>query len=781
LIFRGNLLVRLAWIVAAAAAPALLVLVFLQLDMEQASMSHLSNEEMRQANTTEADFISVIDGVRELSASIAQAASVQARSTGCQASLDALAAAMPRYGLIAVIDDTGKPICATPMPMLAALTPMIHEQISQAGPGREFHVGNYLPAAPVGPDMLLLFQTLPAHDGNVTIAIGLRLDWLDQHYQNWDRVPSSRILIADRRGTILVRVPDNANRIGISLLPGTLVLQSRNDSGLTTVHDEIGVERLAAYVPAPPDQHGAFVMVTASMDMIGADFFASERRGFVVLGIGVAVSMITTLLAGHRLIRRPTHVLMETARAWARGDLATRVEVEPDDRSEFGRISRALNNMAAAMQRQVAARQELQANLEARVADRTRDLLLSRDRLQVALGEQAKSEASLRQAQKMQMVGQLAGGIAHDFNNLLTALIGALDMLRPRLDSRDTRSLRLLDNAMQSAERGARLTSQLLAFSRRQRLLPVATDMNQIIDGMMELIVTTIGRDIRVHTELQSDLHNALVDPNQLEAALLNLALNARDAMPKGGVLTLITRNQRIAETQAGQDGTNELLRGDYVAVMVQDNGTGMQHDVLARVFEPFFTTKGIGHGSGLGLSQVHGLAAQSGGAVRIISQPGVGTTVTLLLPAARASTRGASPSGAVEAKLVMVVDDDAEVRALIGDMLAELGHRPMLMADPASALARLEQAQHVDILMADYTMPGMNGAELISRAVGMHPGLPTILASGHADLPPRARDVADAILAKPFTLTTLIQAIHTVLAHKAQATAAAATDPAAV
>jgi signal transduction histidine kinase/ActR/RegA family two-component response regulator len=768
LIFRGNLLVRLIWIVVAAAAPALLVLVFLQLDIQASSETHAGKEALRQANTIQTDFGSITDAARELATSIAQSPDVQAHADSCQTLLDGFAAAMPRFGLFAVLDGAGQPICATPHDAMEVAAPRIRQQIGEAGPTRSFRVGNYLPAGPVAPDMLLFFQTFPAQGGDVTVALGLRLDWLDAHFQHWDRMPDSRILVADHRGTILVRVPDNGQRIGLSLMPESLVLQGNHEPGLAEVHDNIGMHRVAGYVPESLSGTGVFVLVTVSTDLVGQDFFASERRGLLVLGLGVAVALGATLVAGQRLIRRPARALMEAARAWARGDLGTRVNVDPGDGSEFGRISRALNDMAAAMQRQVTARQELQATLEARVAERTRDLLLSRDRLQVALGEQAKSEASLRQAQKMQMVGQLAGGIAHDFNNLLTALIGALDLLRPRLPGTDQRSIRLVDNAMQSAERGARLTSQLLAFSRRQRLLPVPTDLNHIIDGMMELLRTTIGRDIGVRTGLEANLRQALVDPNQLEAAILNLALNARDAMPKGGVLTLHTCQLHISTPQAAADGASELAKGDYVVVMVQDNGTGMAPEVLARVFEPFFTTKGPSRGSGLGLSQVHGLAAQSGGAVRISSQPGVGTTVSLILPAVHEAAQPGPRAQDGNSRRIMVVDDDAGVRALIGDMLVELGHRPILMSDPISALEQIEQAQHVDILLADYAMPGMNGADLITRARAIQSDLATILATGHADLPTLARGLADAELAKPFTFATLIQALDSALKRRA-------------
>ncbi len=763
LIFRGSLLVRLFLLVAAATAPALLVMLFIQQDMKAAGNRHAGNEALRQAHTVETDLASINNSAHDIVSSLGISRSVLTRTPSCTEKVEQLAGIIPLVGMIAVLDADGQPYCATSRFVGPGTLSQIRQDTAGVGDDYAFHIGSYLRTGNTSNDMLLYFQRFHAATGDFTVALGLRLSWLNQHFALWDRIPDSRIIIADRKGAILVRVPDDGNRIGLSLLPESIALQAKGGSGVSVVHDPTGEMRLVGYEAQPGLRSSTFVQITVSSNLMTQDFYSTERRGFVVLALGALVAIVATMIAGQRLIRRPARALMEAARSWARGDLASRVYVADNDHSEFGRISRALNDMAAAMQRQVSARLELQANLEGRVAERTRELLQSRDRLQVALGEQAKSEASLRQAQKMQMVGQLAGGIAHDFNNLLTALIGALDMLRPRLPSTDERSVRLLDNAMQSAERGARLTSQLLSFSRRQRLTPVATDLNQIVDGMMELLRTTIGRDIRVRTELQHDLCSALVDPNQLEAAILNLALNARDAMPKGGVLSLCTSSLRIIEPQQAQDGSTEIAAGDYVSVVVHDTGTGMLPEVLGRVFEPFFSTKPPSKGSGLGLSQVHGLAAQSGGAVRIVSKIGAGTSVSLIMPAVRdaaiAQPRAAATHGSGGS--VMVVDDDSGVRALIGDMLTELGYRPLLMSDPLAALDQFVQGKQIDMLLADYAMPGMNGADLIARALLLHSNMATVLATGHADLPTLARGVADAELAKPFTLDTLIKTLE--------------------
>jgi len=429
---------------------------------------------------------------------------------------------------------------------------------------------------------------------------------------------------------------------------------------------------------------------------------------------------------------------------------------------------------ASDLQRKTDESNALQSQLEARVAERTRDLLLSRDRLQIALGEQAKSEASLRQAQKMQMVGQLAGGVAHDFNNLLTALIGSLDMLRPRLPDSDLRSLRLLDNALQSAERGARLTSQLLAFSRRQRLQPVPTNINDVFSGMMDLLRTTIGRDIEIASDFAPLLRRAMVDPNQFEAAILNLVLNARDALPKGGTVTIRTRNLDLVVPEVLSGAVGELPAGAYVSICVEDNGTGIAPELLGRVFEPFFTTKPSGRGSGLGLSQVHGLVAQSGGTVRIDSALDKGTTVCMVLPAASVGAESMPVVMGPSRKVVAVVDDEADIRALVGEMLIELGHEPVMLAGPVEALTRLPSMARVDVLIADQVMPGMSGTELIARLRHLCPDMVSILATGHAERQSLAKGVADADLAKPFSVASLSQAMDQALHRNAAGSVAA-------
>jgi PAS domain S-box-containing protein len=377
------------------------------------------------------------------------------------------------------------------------------------------------------------------------------------------------------------------------------------------------------------------------------------------------------------------------------------------------------------------------------------------------------AEESLRQSQKMEAVGQLTGGIAHDFNNLLTAVVGGLDIIKRR--TTDERTQRLAANALEAAERGVKLTGQLLAFSRTQRLAVEAVDINALIGGMRELIVSSIGGQVDVTTQLDPQARAALTDANQLELAVLNLCINARDAMPEGGRIVVATGVQRVAES-GGESGA--LKPGAYVVVSVTDDGPGMDEEVRARAFDPFFTTKPVGRGTGLGLSQVYGIALQSGGEARIESAPGRGTTVRLYLPQAETDGRRAEAVAGSEApeaeggrRLVLVVDDDPDVRRFVVDGLDALGFRVMEAVDGPSGL-ELFRRQRPDLLLLDFAMPGMTGAEVAEAARRLRPDQPIVFASGYADTAAMERSAGDAVvLRKPFRLSELGAALERALA----------------
>ncbi|MET7245242.1 MHYT domain-containing protein [Methylobacterium sp. EM32] len=397
----------------------------------------------------------------------------------------------------------------------------------------------------------------------------------------------------------------------------------------------------------------------------------------------------------------------------------------------------------------------------------TRDIT-ERKRAQEAL-EQA--QGALAQAQKMEAVGQLTGGVAHDFNNLLMAVLGSLELLRKRLPD-DPRMLRLLDNAVQGAERGAALTQRMLAFARRQDLKPAAVDLARLVRDMTDLLQRSIGPGVRIETRFPVGLPPALVDAHQLELALLNLVVNARDAMPEGGTVTVAAR------LEPGDGAGDSML-----SLAVTDTGTGMDEATLARAQEPFFTTKGVGRGTGLGLSMVHGLAAQSHGRLVLRSRPGAGTTAEIWLPVAapgiaavpdEAPARRAFPRS-VAPQVVLVVDDDPLVLENSAAMLEDLGHRVIEARSGQEALELMRRARTLDLVLTDHAMPEMTGLQLAARIAAERPGLKVILATGYADFAGSAEAGPDEAarlprLAKPYDQATLARMIEAVVRGNAGA-----------
>ena len=385
-------------------------------------------------------------------------------------------------------------------------------------------------------------------------------------------------------------------------------------------------------------------------------------------------------------------------------------------------------------------------------------------RLRAEMAEHQATEAALRQAQKLEALGQLTGGIAHDFNNLLTVVIGNLALASGRA-RHDSSILPLLQSALRSAERGVALIQRLLAFARKQHLDPQSVDLGALVAGIEELLQRTVGPAIRLEIATDAKLAPALVDANQVELAILNLAINARDAMPVGGTLRILLYNRR-----ADHSSSPALTPGDYVLVSISDTGTGMDEATLAQAFDPFFTTKEVGSGSGLGLPMVQGFAGQSGGAVQIRSKLGEGTTVELWLPQAverPLATSSANPSGSVIPQgmaHVLLCDDDNDVRRFLSELLKSDGYMVREASTPEGALRILEDGAAVDLLIVDYAMPEINGMEIIRQAWRKRPSLRTLLITGDAGAV--GVDAAGApLLRKPFRPAEFSQTVATLLA----------------
>jgi PAS domain S-box-containing protein len=381
-----------------------------------------------------------------------------------------------------------------------------------------------------------------------------------------------------------------------------------------------------------------------------------------------------------------------------------------------------------------------------------------------------RAEAALRQALKLEALGGLTSGVAHDFNNLLTVILGSLQMLSKRLPPDDARAARLVDAALEGARRGAALTSRLLAFSRQQELSPQPLDPAGLLIALRPMLAHLLGPTIRIEEALPPDLWTLRADRNQLELALLNLAANARDAMPNGGTLRIAARNVAVPASAASPFiglHAQPVPPGDHVALSLTDTGAGMTEAVLARAADPFFTTKGPAKGTGLGLSMVHGFAQQSGGAMLLASRPGAGTTVELFLPRTTETVTEASSAGgptatepAARGLRILLVDDDPLVLAGTCGMLEELGHTCALAATSAEeALEALRRGEPFDLLLTDHVMPGMSGVQLATQARALRAELPILLASGFAELH-EVQGLEWPRLRKPYTLADLSAAV---------------------
>lgn len=402
--------------------------------------------------------------------------------------------------------------------------------------------------------------------------------------------------------------------------------------------------------------------------------------------------------------------------------------------------------------------------LEQRVAERTHELQEAHANVMAEVSQRERAEDQLRQSQKMEAIGQLTGGVAHDFNNLLMAVMGNLEMLERHVGD-DSRAKRLIDGALQGARRGASLTQRLLAFSRRQDLKIEPVALPGLVRGMEDMLRRSVGSSIQIEADLPENLPSVSADANQVELALLNLAVNARDAMPGGGTIRIQLRQGDVPLT------TDQLSAGKYVVMSVADQGHGMDEETLKKAVEPFFSTKELGKGTGLGLSMIHGLAIQLNGHLSLTSTIGIGTTAELWIPVSETTADTETPErktdtravAATGPKRILLVDDDILIAMSSVDMLMDLGHDVVEAHSGEEALECLRDGPAVDLMITDYSMPGMNGGDLVKAARTISPTLPVLIASGYAELPP-GLDLDVPRLGKPYTQIQLATEIAKVL-----------------
>jgi signal transduction histidine kinase/CheY-like chemotaxis protein len=616
-----------------------------------------------------------------------------------------------------VYDASGKPIVSTD-PDTAVVPDNIVVQILSRY-RQDIHIGLIMsPPFRVAENKwnAVLARPTCAPDGTLTgIAVGsINLSYFEEFYRAVELNENGAIILALRDGTVLARFPHVDTAIGTSfgnLPPFTEVLAHGMFGTLlmeSPVDGSIRVTAIRALRAFP-----LAVMVSVEQGRILVDW-RHEAWALICVALLLGGAVVFLLLSLSRRSRQVERLL---------------------DESHTAR----------------------------EMAEQAKDGLMEQ------IAERARAEGALRQAQRIDAIGQLTGGVAHDFNNLLMVVLGNVDILQRRAEADGNPLMAERLAAIRSAaERGATLTGHLLAFARRQPLMPKPIDLNLTIRGMGHLLSSALGIRAQVRFHLDDDLWAAMVDQSQIELVILNLVLNARDAMPDGGLITIETANRRRLET-IGADGPPP---GDYVTITVRDTGAGIATDILPRVFEPFFTTKPPGFGSGLGLSQVFGTAKQSGGEVHIVSEVGRGTAVTVDLPRAMVVPMR-SAGGRREAKLegsdatILLVDDDGPVRAVTAAMLQDLGYHVRDVASGDEALAALAQDGGVDVLLTDLVMPGMNGSQLAAAVRAAHPDVSIVFISGYADQVGGALSPDDRLVRKPFGAADLHRAIEAALAER--------------
>jgi signal transduction histidine kinase len=780
---------RLVLLILGCLLPILTAQVYSQVNLYGERHEQLGALVLRQAELANADMSSIVDSVHQLGALAGQFPSVRTTNDSCNQRLTALRQSLTQYRFLALFSAAdGSLVCAsdgTPAALSATQAPWLAKLLTT----QDLEVGLLVSDVANRKRFLPIAVRMPGLDPGdepMVLVAALNTDWLEKHLETAkvDRAPAmarAALIVADRSGNILGRVPDAADWTGRPVPDWLRPLINRPSQGVETIVDPDGHTIVAAFVPNALAPIGLTVINALVLPDLTADIDQATYQDLLVIGGAAIVALILAWVAGRRFIYQPTEALLQAARRWREGDLGARAKLT-DAGSEFAALAQSFNAMAAGLQAREMERRMQSSFLEAQVAERTRELSESNNRLQVEIAGREKTEAALHQAQKLQAVGQLAGGIAHDFNNMLATVLGNLELMERRVSqagddwtAADTdRLLRLIERATGAVTRGGQLTSRLLAFSRRQRLAARPTDVNALLRELITLATSTLGRRVQVVPELADDLWPAMIDPSQVEAAILNLCLNARDAMPEGGRLTIHTSNL-VVEPGAIRQADNELSPGGYVQVCISDTGIGMSPEVKARAFDPFFTTKGPSAGSGLGLSQVYGMARQSGGSVVIDSTPNEGTRVTLSLPRAlvAAGTEAAAEEELPELlvpgllnELILVVDDDHAVRQVTVEMARDLGCEVAQASGGEQALALVDKlSPKPKLILLDYAMPGMNGLQLARALRERGVVAPIALVTGYAEL--SESDVAAGQLAgllrKPFTIREL-QALLTQL-----------------
>ena len=750
---RMSLRRRMILLAGACILPSVLLLAGTQWQLRLSREAEIRQEIGELARSEASEIGTIIAGARQFLAALQRTPAIMDHNAPlCSAWLARLRQDDPGYASIRADDLSGRAFCSSD-PGRASFEGG-SARFRAALADRGFAVGSYNLSPLTRRPELPLAHILTDDDGTPSgvLVVGLDLGWLGRDLAA-RLPPDASLTVLDRGGAVLLRV--NGKDVAASSARNAPASSASDADDWIMGRAAVGASGLRVIAMRP--KQAAF----AALDR-------TTRDGAVLIGLALLLACLVAAWIGRRFIHAPIAALLVTTERLRAGDFAARSGLA-SGHSELAVLGTRLNALAEVLQHREQAQADAEAKLrqfaatlEQRVAERTRALAEANQRVAEEAEQRQRSQAELAQVQKLDAIGKLTGGIAHDFNNLLAAVLGSLELALKRVQ--EPRLHRLLTVAMQAAQRGAELTAHLLAFSRKQDLALQPVDVNGIIAGMRDLLSRTIGTRVRLHDDLAGELWPAVADPVQLEMALLNLAINARDAMPDGGTLAFRTRNVHVAE---GPPAGATLSPGDYAMVTVTDSGEGMPPDVQAKAFEPFFTTKGPGKGTGLGLSMVYGFARQAGGTVTIDSTFGNGTAISLYLPRAAtapvAETLPEAADAAASTLRVLLVDDDPMVRETTREMLRALGHVVTDTADPAAALQSVREQPAFDLLVADFAMPGMTGVQLAVQARAVRPNLPVLIVTGYADAGALGATSEQGwpVLRKPFPPRALADAVR--------------------
>jgi signal transduction histidine kinase/CheY-like chemotaxis protein len=700
------------------------------------------------ANDISSDLDEKIQGTAQLHYGLARARDLDTRDkAACSAFLSAVREEYPQFTGILTIDPDGSLFCDS-LRTNRSLDLRDREYFKQALVASGIVTLQPTFGRLTGTSVLQIAYPVRSETTELKLVLLASFNlqkFAEYHYRRLmsERVVSDReILLVDRKGTVLVAPPGKhwTEPAGTSIANSDLFrfAAAPTDQLFREVTDADGRTHVWTVARSPSTRDaGLYIMVGLSKDGLVATANRRLYEDLAILALALLLLLAGVWILAKVGVGRQVGRLAAMATKLGLGDLSARVP-PPHPRGELGGLMTLLNSTAESLERQRAAIDDLNQKLS--------------------------------QSQKMEAIGQLTGGVAHDFNNLLTVILGNAEHLAEKLAAH-TELHKFAEGIATAAERGADLTRSLLAFSRKQPLIPKDIDIGQKVLGMEQLLRRTLGEHIECRFFLDQNLWLASVDPGQLASALLNLVLNARDAMPQGGELTVEVRNASLDKAHAELD--RETQPGDYVMVAVTDTGSGMTPEVAARAFEPFFTTKEVGKGTGLGLSMVYGFAQQSGGSMKICSEPGHGTVVKLFFPRVGVThvtepplvDRIATPTGS---ETILVVEDDDMVSSYVEKELKELGYRVMVTRNGPAALEMLRQSGEIDLLFTDIVMPGgMFGTELADQAARLRPGLKILLTSGYSEHPVKPLDRSGQylqILNKPYRRQDLAVRLRSLL-----------------